>query len=120
MYAPICDESTYTFYYFLGKICIGLGSAASAMHRDLYKSAKAALSDRSLPVRAAAAQCLLNLASNWTALYTTELDSVSQAIFRAFDGANAQARKNLSQLMGTLLAYTQQVPIHKEFLLKFT
>ena len=81
------------------------------MHRDLYKSAKAALSDRSLPVRAAAAQCLLNLASNWNALYTTELDSVSQAIFRAFDGANAQARKNLSQLMGTLLAYTQQVPI---------
>lgn len=82
------------------------------MHRDLYKSAKAALSDRSLPVRAAAAQCLLNLASNWTALYTTELDSVSQAIFRAFDGANAQARKNLSQLLGTLLAYTQQVLIH--------
>lgn len=80
------------------------------MHRDLYKSAKAALSDRSLPVRAAAAQCLISLAANWNALYTSELDSVSQAVFRAFDGANASARRHLSQLMGTLLAYTQQPP----------
>jgi hypothetical protein len=80
------------------------------MHRDLYKSAKAALSDRSLPVRAAAAQCLMSLSIHWSALYTTELDTASQAIFRAFDGANAQARKSLSQLMGTLLSYTQQPP----------
>ena len=29
-----------------GKICSGLGSAASALHRDLYKCAKTALTDR--------------------------------------------------------------------------
>ena len=65
---------------------------------------------RSLPVRAAAAQCLQNLAYNWNSLYTTELDSLCQSIFRGFDGANAQTRKNLSQLLGSLIAYTQQPP----------
>ena len=80
------------------------------MHRDLYKLSKTALADRSLPVRSAAADCLSQLAYNWNALYTTELDSVSQAIFRAFDGANGQARKALSQLLGTLVAFTQQPP----------
>lgn len=62
------------------------------------------------PVRAAAAQCLQNLAYNWNSLYTTELDSICQTIFRGFDGANAQTRKNLSQLLGSLIAYTQQPP----------
>ena len=58
---------------------------------------------RSLPVRAAAAHCLQSLAFHWSALYTTELDSVCQAIFRGFDGANAQTRKSLSQLLGCLI-----------------
>ena len=98
------------FIFFKGKICTGLGSAASALHRDLYKLSKTALADRSLPVRSAAADCLSQLAYNWNALYTTELDSVSQAIFRAFDGANGQARKALSQLLGTLVAFTQEPP----------
>ncbi len=92
-----------------GKVCLGLGSAASSLHRDIYKSAKNALTDRSLPVRSAAADCLTSLAMNWAALYTTELDTLSQAIIRAFDGANSQARKSLAQLLGTLVAYTQQV-----------
>ena len=96
--------------FFAGKICSGLGSAASALHRDLYKLSKTALSDRSFPVRSAAANCLLQLAYNWSALYTSELDSVSQAIFRAFDGANSHARKSLSQLLGTLVAFTQEPP----------
>ena len=106
----ISIESFNECFNITGKICTGLGSAASAMHRDLYKSAKAALADRSLPVRAAAAQCLLALASHWNAIYTTELESVSQAIFRSFDGASPLARRHLSQLQGTLLAYTQQPP----------
>lgn len=93
-----------------GKICCGLGSAASGMHRDLYKSAKTALTDRSLPVRAAAAQCLHSLSVDWSPLYSSELDSVCQAIFRAFDGANSQSRKSTSHLLGTLIAYTQQPP----------
>ena len=63
-----------------------------------------------MPVRAAAAQCLQSLAFNWNPLYTIELDSVCQAIFRGFDGANAQTRKSLSQLLGCLVAYTQQPP----------
>ena len=103
-------KRSFLAFFPAGKICLGLGSAASALHRDLYKLSKTALSDRSLPVRSAAANCLLQLAYNWNALYTSELDSVSQAIFRAFDGANSHARKSLSQLLGTLVAFTQEPP----------
>lgn len=38
---------TQLILLFSGKICCGLGSAASALHRDLYKCAKTALTDRS-------------------------------------------------------------------------
>ena len=37
---------TYHMLFIAGKICSGLGSAASALHRDLYKCAKTALTDR--------------------------------------------------------------------------
>ena len=40
-------------------MCTGLGTAASNIHRDIYKSARSALTDRAMPVRAAAAECLL-------------------------------------------------------------
>jgi hypothetical protein len=40
-------------------VCTGLGTAANHIHKDIYKSAKLALTDRAMPVRAAAAECLL-------------------------------------------------------------
>lgn len=42
-----------------GKVCSGLGTAASNIHKDIYKSARQALTDRAMPVRVAAAECLL-------------------------------------------------------------
>jgi hypothetical protein len=42
-------------------------------------------------------------------MYTTELENVSQTCFRAFDGSNHEARRQISKLLGTLVAFTQKV-----------
>jgi hypothetical protein len=52
------NHNIFTFSS-LGKVCGGLGTAASNIHKDIYKSARLALTDRAMPVRAAAAECLL-------------------------------------------------------------
>ncbi len=43
-------------------------------------------------------------------MYTTELESIAGLCFRAFDGANYEARYAVAKLLGTLVASTQQVP----------
>jgi hypothetical protein len=43
-------------------------------------------------------------------LYTTELESTCTLCFRAMDGSNYQVRCSMAQLVGTLLATTQQPP----------
>ena len=54
----------------IGKVCTGLGSAATNVHRDIYKAAKASLSgDRAVTVRSAAASCILAMAPYATFLY---------------------------------------------------
>ena len=35
----------------LGRVCLGLGSASSNVHRDIYKHARAALTDQAMSVR---------------------------------------------------------------------
>ena len=45
-----------------GKLCSGLGTAAASVHRDVYKTVRAAMSDRVMPVREAGAFCLLSMA----------------------------------------------------------
>ena len=97
-----------------GKVCVGLGSASANVHRDIYKSARTALTDRAMNVRSAAAICLLSMAKVSSFLYTPasgsgDLDNITQTCFRAFDGANYEARKDIAKLVGTLVAFTQQV-----------
>lgn len=41
-------------------------------------------------------------------MYTTELESMAGLCFRAFDGANYEARYAVAKLLGTLVASTQQ------------
>ena len=54
----------------LGKVCTGLGSAATNVHRDIYKAAKTSLSgDRAVTVRSAAASCILAMAPYASFLY---------------------------------------------------
>ena len=51
-------------------MCSGLGSAATNVHRDIYKAARSSLSgDRALHVRSAAATCIQAMASYCSFLY---------------------------------------------------
>lgn len=40
-------------------------------------------------------------------MYTSELESMAALCFRAFDGANYEARYAIAKLLGTLVASTQ-------------
>ena len=51
-------ETMVTF----GKLCSGLGTAAVSVHREVYKTVRAAMTDRVMPVREAGAFCLLSMA----------------------------------------------------------
>ena len=49
---------------------MGLGSAATNVHRDIYKAARASLSgDRAMHVRSAAASCIMAMAPYCSFLY---------------------------------------------------
>ena len=58
-------------------------------------------------------QCCLELAQYSTLLYTTELDSLSNACLRAMDGSSYNVRCSVAQLLGSLMALTQR-PVTKE------
>ncbi|MCL4124784.1 UNVERIFIED_CONTAM: hypothetical protein GTU68_043849 [Idotea baltica] len=94
----------------LRKVAAGMGSAASNVHKDLYKATKLGLTDRALPVRSASALCLLELISYAPFLYTSEAETLSQVCYRAFDNANYDVRCSVAKFLGTLLATTQNPP----------
>ena len=57
-------------FMIIGKVCSGLGSAATNVHRDIYKAAKSSLSgDRALHVRSAAASCIMAMAPYCSFIY---------------------------------------------------
>ena len=59
-----------TKFTIIGKVCSGLGSAATNVHRDIYKAAKSSLSgDRALHVRSAAASCIMAMAPYCSFIY---------------------------------------------------
>ncbi|XP_071963983.1 HEAT repeat-containing protein 5B-like isoform X2 [Antedon mediterranea] len=91
----------------LEKILQGLGSAGHSCHKDIYKAARAALQDRTMAVRCAAAQCLLELHKEAVFMYTTELETVVSFCYRALDGSNYDVRSAVAKLLGVLLATTQ-------------
>ncbi|TRY62952.1 hypothetical protein TCAL_15248 [Tigriopus californicus] len=97
-------ETMVTF----GKVCEGLGTAASNIHRDIFKSVRSTLADRAHIVRAASAQCLLVMSPYATFVTTTELENVATMCFRAFEGASYETRKAVAKCLGTILANTQQ------------
>ena len=94
----------------LGKVCTGLGGAASKEHRDLYKILRSALtSDRVMAVRAAAATAILAMAPHAAFLATTaELEGLAVACFKGLDGSNYETRKAIARCLGSILAMTQQ------------
>ncbi|XP_023717362.1 HEAT repeat-containing protein 5B isoform X2 [Cryptotermes secundus] len=92
----------------LEKVCSGMGSAISNVHKEIYKAARHCLTDRVMAVRCAAAKCLLDMLNHAPFLYTTELESLATLCFRAFDGSNYEVRCAVAKLLGTLIATTQQ------------
>lgn len=92
----------------LEKVCAGMGSAISNVHKDIYKAARHCLIDRVMAVRCAATRCLLEMLNHAPFLYTTELESLATLCFRAFDGSNYEVRCAVAKLLGALIAMTQQ------------
>ncbi|XP_014227190.1 HEAT repeat-containing protein 5B isoform X3 [Trichogramma pretiosum] len=91
----------------LEKVCAGMGSAVTNVHRDIYKVCRHCLTDRVMAVRCAAAKCLLEMLHHAPFLYTTEIESVATLCFRAFEGSNYEVRCSVAKLLGTLVAMTQ-------------
>ncbi|XP_055609550.1 HEAT repeat-containing protein 5B isoform X4 [Uranotaenia lowii] len=91
----------------LEKVCAGMGTAISNVHKDIYKAVRYCLTDRVMAVRVAASNCLLEMTSHAPFLYTTELESLASLCFRAFDSCNYEVRCAVAKLLGTLIACTQ-------------
>ncbi|XP_063929374.1 HEAT repeat-containing protein 5B isoform X4 [Zophobas morio] len=91
----------------LEKVCAGMGSAISNVHKDIYKAARHCLIDRVMAVRCAATRCLLEMLNHAPFLYTSELESLATLCFRAFDGSNYEVRCAVAKLLGALIAMTQ-------------
>ncbi|XP_065165699.1 HEAT repeat-containing protein 5B isoform X3 [Atheta coriaria] len=92
----------------LEKVCAGMGSAISNVHKDIYKAARHCLVDRAMAVRCAATRCLLEMLNHAQFMYTSELESLATLCFRAFDGSNYEVRCTVAKLLGALMAMTQQ------------
>lgn len=98
----------------LEKVCSGMGSAISNVHKDIFKATKYCLTDRNMSVRVASANCIIEMINHASFLYTTELESLASLCFRAFDGSNYEVRCAVAKLLGTLLAFTQQCELTKK------
>lgn len=92
----------------LEKVCSGMDTAISNVHKEIYKATKPCLTDRVMAVRVAAARCLLEMMNHAPFLYTTELENMASLCFRAFDGSNYEVRCAIAKLLGNLIAFTQQ------------
>ncbi|XP_043481711.1 HEAT repeat-containing protein 5B isoform X2 [Leptopilina heterotoma] len=94
----------------LEKVCAGMGSAITNVHKEIYKVCRHCLTDRVMAVRCAAAKCLLEMLNHSPFLYTTEIESVATLCFRAFEGSNYEVRCSVAKLLGALVAMTQIPP----------
>ncbi|KAL4717228.1 hypothetical protein ACJJTC_017115 [Scirpophaga incertulas] len=92
----------------LEKICVGMGSAAGAAMREVWRAARTSLGgERGLPVRAAAARTLCRLLP-LIKLTPADLDAVAAACLRAAQNTDLQLRCAIAELLGALIASTQE------------
>ncbi|KAM8920662.1 HEAT repeat-containing protein 5A isoform 2-T2 [Pelodytes ibericus] len=92
----------------LERIITGLGPSAASCHRDIYKAARSCLTDRSMYVRCATAQCLLTLQNEASFMWGSDLESLVSLCFKAFEGSSYDVRLGVSRLLGKLLARAVQ------------
>ena len=93
----------------LEMIISGMGAAASASHRDVFKAVKHGLVDRVMAVRSSAADCLKALVREAQFLHTTEIESVFSICYRAFEGSNYIVRCSVAHVLASTIAISQQV-----------
>ncbi|XP_076463435.1 HEAT repeat-containing protein 5B-like isoform X2 [Babylonia areolata] len=91
----------------LERLVAGLGSAGANTHKDVYKAARQALTDRAMAVRLAAARCMNELVNEAPFMSTSELETVVSLCFRALDGSNYDVRCAVAKMLGNLLATAQ-------------
>ncbi|CAG2165004.1 unnamed protein product, partial [Oppiella nova] len=106
------SQTRCEIYTTLERIVAGMGNAANSVHRDVYKSVKLGMTDRAMIVRSSAAKCLHKMLSCAPFLYTSELENVFSVCFRALEGSNYEVRCSVAQVLGTLVAQTQQPSPH--------
>ncbi|MEE6510381.1 hypothetical protein FKM82_030095 [Ascaphus truei] len=92
----------------LERIVTGLGTSAAPCHRDIYKAARSCLTDRSMSVRCATAQCLLALQNEASFMWGSDLESLVSLCFKAFEGSSYDVRLGVSRLLGKVLARAVQ------------
>ncbi|XP_011297784.1 HEAT repeat-containing protein 5B isoform X2 [Fopius arisanus] len=104
------SQSRIEIMHTLEKVCAGMGTAITNVHKEIYKVSKQCLTDRVMAVRCAAAKCLLEMLNHAPFLYTSEIESMATLCFRAFEGSNYEVRCAVAKLLGTLVAMTQLPP----------
>ena len=95
-------------YITLRKIVSVMSTAASGLHRDIFKAIKHGLTDRVMAVRTSAARCLFEMIQHAVFLYTTDLENVFSICFRSLEGSNYEVRCEIAKVLGALVAITQQ------------
>ncbi|CAF2246902.1 unnamed protein product [Rotaria magnacalcarata] len=101
-------EIMFTFEHIIN----GLGSAGNNIHREIFKLAKTYICDRAMPVRSAAAMCLIALINQNSFMYTSELEGNVTLGFRALDGSNYEVRCSVAKYLAALLAATQETNLN--------
>uniref|UniRef100_A0AC34Q6C8 HEAT repeat-containing protein 5B n=1 Tax=Panagrolaimus sp. JU765 TaxID=591449 RepID=A0AC34Q6C8_9BILA len=96
----------------ISKMISGLGNAAFSVHKDLYKQlTKSYLTDRVMPVRAAAAQCLLDLVTeSGSPVFSHGLDAISTQCLKALEGATYEVRLIIAKVYAKMAASTLENP----------
>ncbi|CAF1344983.1 unnamed protein product [Adineta steineri] len=103
------SQMRFEIMFTLERIVNGLGSAGNNIHREIFKVAKTHICDRAMPVRSAAAMCLVALINQNNFMYTSELEGNVTLAFRALDGSNYEVRCSVAKYLAALLAATQDI-----------
>lgn len=85
-----------------------MGTAASNVHRDIFKAIRHGMIDRVMAVRCNSSKCLKEMIKYAHFLFTTDLESVFSLCFRAFESSNYEVRCSVAEVLGLLVAITQQ------------
>lgn len=93
------------------KMIAGLGNSASYGFKDMSKSFRGCLTDKSMTIRCEAAKGMRNLTAHYNLTYSSELESNISLSLKALEGANYDTRISIAQLIGSLLSKAIQFKV---------